>query len=163
MGVVADAALAAGGTVIGVLPDRLATKELAHGGLTDLRIVRSMHERKALMEELSDAFVALPGGMGTLDEFCEILTWGQLGIHQKPCGLLNVAGYFDMFLRQLDHAVREGFLKPKHCDLVLVETDIDRLMELLESRVPRPTAGTTKPDSDPSGETSSRNPQAPEP
>ena len=104
MGAVADAVLAAGGTVTGVIPRALAEKEVAHSGLTDLRVVASMHERKALMADLSDGFIALPGGWGTLDEFFEILTWAQLGIHQKPCGLLNVHGYFDGLLSFLEHS-----------------------------------------------------------
>jgi uncharacterized protein (TIGR00730 family) len=111
MGVLADAALGAGGEVIGVIPQALVDRELAHRGLTELRIVSSMHERKALMAELSDAFVALPGGLGTFEELCEVLTWGQLGLHQKRCGWLNVAGYFDPLERLLDHAVAEGFVR----------------------------------------------------
>src|SRR6476469_1901061 len=108
MGELADAALAAGGNVIGVIPQMLVDRELAHRG-TDLRIVGSMHERKALMAELAEAFVALPGGLGPYEELCEVLTWGQLGIHAKPVGCLNVAGYFEPLKRMLDHAVAEGF------------------------------------------------------
>jgi len=132
MGVVADAALAAGGEVIGVIPDALATKELAHAGLTELRVVKSMHERKALMAELSDGFIALPGGFGTLDEFCEILTWAQLGLHAHPCGVLNVENYFDPLLAQLDLAVREGFLKSEHRALVLKAEQPDELIDAFE-------------------------------
>src|SRR4029434_4742979 len=111
MGLLANAALGAGGEVIGVIPQRLVDRELAHPRLTDLRIVTSMHERKALMAELSDAFVALPGGLGTYEELCEVLTWAQLGIHHKPCGCLNILGYFDSLANLLDVAVTEGFLR----------------------------------------------------
>jgi uncharacterized protein (TIGR00730 family) len=131
MGVLADAALAAGGRVTGVIPDHLVTRELAHRGVSELRTVCSMHERKALMADLSDAFVALPGGYGTLEEFCEVLTWSQLGLHAKPCALLNVGGYYDGLLHLFDHAVEEGFVRPDMRRLVLVETEpgclIDRL------------------------------------
>ncbi len=111
MGAVADAALAAGGEVIGVIPEALVAKEVAHRGVTELHIVRSMHERKATMEELSDAFIALPGGLGTFEEFCEVVTWAQLGLHRKPCGLLNVEGYYDELLALLDKAVAERFVR----------------------------------------------------
>ena len=138
MGELADAVLERGGEAIGVIPRALMEKEVGHLGLTELRIVGSMHERKALMAELSDAFVALPGGYGTLDEFCEVLTWGQLGLHQKPCGLLNVDGYFNDLLALFKHAVGEGFLHPIHSTLVLAETDPKRLLRLvLGSQVPR--------------------------
>ena len=131
MGILADAALSAGGDVVGVIPEALMAREVAHGGLTDLRIVASMHERKALMAELSDAFVALPGGFGTLEEFCEALTWAQLGIHRKPCGLLNVEGFFDPLLSFFNHAVRERFVSPDHRSLVVVEEDPERLLDAL--------------------------------
>jgi len=131
MGILADAALSAGGDVVGVIPEALMAREVAHGGLTDLRVVASMHERKALMAELSDAFVALPGGFGTLEEFCETLTWVQLGIHRKPCGLLNVEGFFDPLLSFFDHAVRERFVSPDHRSLVVVEEDPERLLDAL--------------------------------
>ena len=138
MGALADAVLANGGEAIGVIPRALMEKEIGHAGLTELRVVGSMHERKALMGELADAFVALPGGYGTLDEFCEVLTWGQLGLHQKPCGLLNVDGYFNDLLGLFRRALREGFLHPVHSTLVLTETDPDKLLTvLLESRPPR--------------------------
>src|SRR5215217_8256913 len=114
MGTVADTALAAGGEVIGVIPGDLVQREIAHQGLTDLQVVGSMHERKARMAELSDAFVALPGGAGTLEELIEIYTWSQLGLHDKPMGMLNVAGYYDGLAALLDHAVQEGFLRPEH-------------------------------------------------
>ncbi|HVR73998.1 MAG TPA: TIGR00730 family Rossman fold protein, partial [Planctomycetota bacterium] len=136
MGVVADAVLEAGGTVTGVIPRALATRELAHDGLTDLRVVGTMHERKALMAELSDAFIALPGGLGTLEEFCEIVTWAQLGIHQKPCGILDVEGYYAPLLVQLDHAVAESFVKPQHRALVLSESDPARLLDALAAYHP---------------------------
>jgi uncharacterized protein (TIGR00730 family) len=119
MGVLADAVLASGGKAVGVIPEALAAKEVAHPGLTDLRLVNSMHERKALMADLSDAFVALPGGFGTLDEFFEILTWAQLGLHAKPCGILNVGSYFDPLLAFLDHAVTERFVKLQHRDMII--------------------------------------------
>jgi uncharacterized protein (TIGR00730 family) len=119
MGAVADAALAAGGTAIGVLPDFLRRKELAHPRLTELHVVSSMHERKARMAELSDGFIALPGGMGTLEEFCEIITWAQLGLHEKPCCLLNVQGYYDPLLEFVNRMASEGFLKEQQKGLVL--------------------------------------------
>ncbi len=111
MGAVADAAIAAGGEVIGVIPHGLATRELKHDGLTEQHVVNSMHERKAKMAELADAFAALPGGLGTFEELCEILTWAQLGLHSKACGLLNTSGYFDPLLTLLDHAVEERFVR----------------------------------------------------
>ncbi|HVO25513.1 MAG TPA: TIGR00730 family Rossman fold protein [Candidatus Margulisiibacteriota bacterium] len=129
MGVLADAVLKDGGHVIGVIPQSLVDLEVAHAGLPDLRIVASMHERKALMADLADGFVALPGGIGTLEEFCEILTWAQLGLHQKPCGLINVAGYFDRLMGFLDHAVSERFLRPEHRAMVLVEPDAEALLD----------------------------------
>ena len=133
MGVLADAALAAGGSVIGVIPQMLVDRELAHPG-TDLRIVTSMHERKALMAELADAFVALPGGLGTYEELCEVLTWGQLGIHAKPVACLNIAGYFDPLERMLDHAVAEGFLRLEQRKLLIVADDGEKLLAQLEER-----------------------------
>ena len=131
MGVVADAVLAAGGEVIGVIPEALVAKELAHNGLSDLRVVGSMHERKALMAELADAFVALPGGYGTFEEFCEVVTWAQLGFHRKPCGLLNVDGFYEPLLAFFDHAVAEGFVRPGHRALVLEERDPEHLLDLM--------------------------------
>src|SRR3990172_1852809 len=136
MGVLADAAVSAGGDVIGVIPKALMAREVAHRGLPDLRVVASMHERKALMAELADAFVALPGGFGTLEEFCEALTWAQLGIHRKPCGLLNVEGFFDPLLSLFDHAVRERFVSPDHRSLVVVEEDPERLLDALSRWAP---------------------------
>lgn len=122
MGIVADAVMAAGGEVIGVIPDALLRREVGHGGVTDLRVVSSMHERKALMADLADGFVAMPGGYGTFEEFCEVITWSQLGIHPKPCGLLNVAGYYAPLLALFDHAVAEGFVRTQHRELVLEDT-----------------------------------------
>jgi len=130
MGALADAALAAKGEVVGVIPGHLVSKELAHRGV-DLRVVRSMHERKALLADLSDAFIALPGGYGTLEEFCEMLTWSQLGLHTKPCGLLNVDGYYQGLLGLIDHAVAEGFVRPESRDLVLVDDASARLLHRL--------------------------------
>jgi uncharacterized protein (TIGR00730 family) len=129
MGAVATSALAAGGHVIGVIPRTLVDREIAHTALPDLRIVESMHERKALMADLSDAFVALPGGLGTLEETFEILTWTQLGLHAKPCGLLDVAGYFQALGAFLDHAVDERFLKPEHRAMVLIEREPEALLD----------------------------------
>ncbi len=129
MGVVADSALGAGGEVIGIMPKSLVDREIGHAGLTKLHVVRSMHERKALMAELSDGFVALPGGNGTLEEFFEVLTWAQLGEHRKPCGLLNVASYYDPLLKVFDRMVEKDFLREAHRDLVLVEEDPAALLE----------------------------------
>ena len=129
MGVIADAVLAAGGDVIGVIPEALMAKEVGHRGLPDLRVVKTMHERKALMAELSDGFVALPGGVGTFEEFFEIVTWAQLGLHSKPCALLNVNGFYDPLLRLMDHAIAERFVKPKQRDLVLVDADFSALLD----------------------------------
>ncbi len=131
MGRIADTVIEQGGNVIGVMPEHLSIKEVLHPNLPDLRIVDSMHTRKALMAELSDAFIAMPGGLGTLEELCEILTWGQLGLHRKPCGLLNVAGFFDPLLALLDHAVAEGFLRPAHRNLVLVAAAPEELLDKL--------------------------------
>jgi hypothetical protein len=129
MGTLANAALAAGGEVIGVIPHALMLKEVGHTGLTKLRIVNTMHERKALMAQLSDAFIALPGGYGTLDEFCEILTWAQLGLHNKPCGILNVNGYYDPLLELFQKSVAEGFLRKEHADMLMVESDPEKLLQ----------------------------------
>jgi uncharacterized protein (TIGR00730 family) len=143
MGAVADAALAGGGEVIGVIPETLVARELAHSGLRDLRVVRSMHARKALMAELSDAFLTLPGAFGTLDETCEMLTWNQLEIHAKPCGILDVDGYYAPLLGFLDRAVEEGFLALESRALLVRDDEPDRLLaRLLELSGPgaRPSA-----------------------
>ena len=131
MGVIADAVLAEGGEVIGVIPESLATEELLHPGVADMRVVSSMHARKALMAELSDAFVAMPGGFGTFEEFFEVVTWSQLRLHRKLTGLLNVGGYYDPLVRLVDHAVQEGFIKPKHRELLVVEERPDVLLSRL--------------------------------
>jgi len=132
MGRVAEAALGAGGKVIGVIPQVLMRKELAHDSLTELHVVNTMHERKQLMADLSDGFVALPGGFGTFEEFCEILTWAQLGLHTKPCGLLNVKGYYDPLLALFEHAVREQFARPGHLDMIVTDDDPTRLVERMK-------------------------------
>jgi len=129
MGALADAALAAGGEVIGVIPHALVEKEVAHHGLSSLRVVGSMHERKAQMAELADGFIAMPGGYGTFEEFCEILTWKQLGLVTKPFGLLNGEGYYDSLLSLFDHAVAERFVKPVHRDFVIADTDPGSLIQ----------------------------------
>jgi len=123
MGIVANAALASGGEAVGVIPHSLVEREIAHNGLTDLHVVGSMHERKAMMSELSEGFIALPGGTGTMEEFFEVLTWAQLGEHGKPCGLLNVAEYYDPLLAVFDHMVANGFLSEANRSIVIVETE----------------------------------------
>lgn len=133
MGEVANAALAAGGEVIGVIPEALFAKELGHEGLSELRVVASMHERKGTMADLSDGFITLPGGFGTMEEFFEVLTWGQLGLHRKPCGLLNVDGYYDTLLALFDSFVGERFARPEHRSFIIDESDPERLLERLES------------------------------
>ncbi|HKA57571.1 MAG TPA: TIGR00730 family Rossman fold protein [Gemmatimonadales bacterium] len=129
MGALADAALGAGGEVVGVIPHALVQHEIAHRGLTELRVVADMHERKATMAELSDGFVALPGGAGTLEELFEVWTWGQLGLHHKPCGLLDVSGYFTRLRAFLDHAASEGFLRTEHRNMLIVETEPKALLD----------------------------------
>ena len=133
MGAMADAALARGGHVTGVIPTTLVNREIAHRGLSDLRVVATMHERKALMADLADAFVALPGGLGTLDESFEVLTWAQLGLHAKPFGLLDVAGYWQPLVAFLDHAVESGFIRAPHRALVQVEASADALLDRFAS------------------------------
>jgi uncharacterized protein (TIGR00730 family) len=132
MNVIANTVLGLGGEVIGVIPSALVTGEVAHLGLTELRVVQSMHERKALMAELSDGFIAMPGGIGTMEEIFEVLSWAQLGLHDKPCGLLNAAGYFDPLIQFLDHAVSADFIKPKHRALMIVEEQPTRLLDRFE-------------------------------
>lgn len=133
MGAIADAMLQAGGEVIGVIPNTLVDLEIAHERLTEIRVVRSMHERKAAMADLSDGFIAMPGGFGTLEEFSEVITWLQLGIHQKPCGLLNIADYFDNLIAFMDHAMREGFIKPKYRSNVIVASEANTLLEAFDN------------------------------
>jgi uncharacterized protein (TIGR00730 family) len=137
MGTLADAALGSGGKVIGVIPNRLVEAEIAHAGLTELHVVDTMHERKALMAELSDAVVALPGGTGTLDELFEMFTWSQLGLHRMPIGLLDVSEYWQPLLRFLEHAVNERFLRAEHLETLLVERDPGFLLDRLGSPQPR--------------------------
>jgi hypothetical protein len=133
MTVIADTVLELKGRVTGVIPDSLVSREVAHEGLSDLRVVGSMHERKALMAELSDGFVAMPGGIGTLEEFFEVLSWAQLGLHEKPCALLNVGGYYDPLIQFLDHAVADDFIKPKHRALLIVEREPAQLLDRIEA------------------------------
>jgi uncharacterized protein (TIGR00730 family) len=141
MGIIADTILDAGGHAIGVIPHALVAREVAHKGLPDLRVVHSMHERKAMMAELSDAFIAMPGGFGTFEELCEVVTWTQLGLHRKRCGLLNVSGYYDALLSLIDHSIVEGFVKPSNRDLVVSSADPAALLDLvaapLESSEPK--------------------------
>jgi uncharacterized protein (TIGR00730 family) len=136
MGAVADAVMAVGGRVTGVIPDALVSKELAHTGVTELHVVASMHERKALMAELSSGFIALPGGWGTWEELFEVLTWGQLGLHAKPCGLLNVGGYFDGLLAFMAHAMQEGFVRPEQSGILLVADTPDSLLDQMAAYRP---------------------------
>jgi len=136
MGAVADAALEEGGEVVGVMPEALLAKEIAHEGLTKLHVVASMHDRKRLMADLSDGFVTLPGGYGTFEEFLEVLSWAQLGIHEKPCGLLDVDGYYDPLAALFDEAVEEGFVHPDHRSLVLMERDLELLLDVMNRYTP---------------------------
>jgi uncharacterized protein (TIGR00730 family) len=133
MGILADAVLDRGGAVHGVIPQMLEDKEIAHTGLTELHVVASMHERKSMMAALSDGFIALPGGFGTLEELIEIVTWGQLQFHEKPCGVLNVKGYFDRLLEYLDHTQAEGFLKPENRAMLLADDSATRLLQQFEA------------------------------
>ena len=136
MGLLADTAMEAGGEVIGVIPESLEAKEIGHQGLTHLRVVASMHERKALMAELSDGFIALPGGSGTLEELFEVFTWSQLGLHRKACALLNVEGYYDGLATFLDHAVDERFLRPEHRAMLLCESTPAAVLDALDAFEP---------------------------
>jgi hypothetical protein len=146
MGVVADTALAHGGHVIGVIPSAMVAREIAHRGLPDLRIVSSMHERKALMASLSDAFIALPGGFGTFEEFCEVVTWTQLGLHQKPCGLLNVAGYYDPLVALFDRALADGFIRAENRGIVITESDPEALLDRLSEALSMAGSATIRPE-----------------
>jgi len=131
MGVIADAVLEAGGHAIGVIPHALVARELAHRALPDLRVVNSMHDRKATMAGLADAFVAMPGGFGTFEEFCEVITWTQLGVHRKSCGLLNVGGFYDLLIEQFDRGVAEGFIKPHNRQIVVAHAEPGALLDAL--------------------------------
>jgi uncharacterized protein (TIGR00730 family) len=136
MGKIADTVMSRGGTVTGIIPAALDRKEVAHKGLTKLHIVNSMHERKAMMAELSDGFIALPGGFGTFEEFFEIVTWAQLGIHQKPCGLLNINGFYDPLIELARHSSSQGFIRKEHLDLILIEDNIEDLFRAMEDYTP---------------------------
>lgn len=129
MGTIADEVMRQGGEAIGVIPQSLVSKEIAHDGLTELRVVQSMHERKAMMAELSDGFIGLPGGWGTFEELFEVMTWAQLGLHRKPCGILNAGGYFDPLLAFLDHAMVEGFVRPEQAPMLIVDTSPEALLD----------------------------------
>ncbi|WP_442497575.1 TIGR00730 family Rossman fold protein [Methylobacter sp. sgz302048] len=136
MGLLADTVLELGGQAVGIIPEGLVRREVAHKHLTELHVTQSMHERKMLMAELSDGFIALPGGIGTLEELFEIWTWAQLGLHRKPCGLLNIAGYFDALTAFLDHAVAEQFIKQVHHSILIVEREPEALLDRFDSYVP---------------------------
>ncbi|AXI01538.1 LOG family protein [Aquirhabdus parva] len=140
MGAVANRMLEQGGRVIGVIPEGLLLKEVAHQGLTELHVTKSMHERKALMAEHSEGFIALPGGIGTFEELFEVWTWAQLGFHHKPCGLLNIAGYYDQLIAFLDHAADEGFVKPPHRELLMVEQDPAKILDRMALYTPPTTS-----------------------
>jgi len=146
MGLVADTVLQLGGRAVGVIPEALARKEVVHKGLSELHITQSMHERKTMMAELSDGFIAMPGGIGTFEEIFEIWTWAQLGIHAKPCGLLNVAGYYDALTTFLDHAAAEQFLKPQHRSLLIVEHEPEALLDRFASYQPPSVQKWLDPD-----------------
>ena len=140
MNIIANRALQDGGYVIGVIPDALVSKEVAHTGLSELCVVHSMHERKALMTALAAGFIALPGGIGTMEEFLEVLSWSQLGLHNKPCGLLNVDGYYDSLINFFDHAVAQDFVKPKHRALLIIENQVAQLLDRFETILGAPIA-----------------------
>ncbi len=135
MGIVADAVLAGGGEVVGVIPDFLATRELLHTGLTELKVVQTMHQRKALMAELSEGFLALPGGYGTLEELFEVITWSQLGLHRKPIGLLNTAGFFTSLVEFLDRGIKDGFIREQERGHLIVEHDLERILFMMNEAV----------------------------
>src|SRR4030095_3568389 len=140
MNIIADAVLELGGHVTGVIPNALMSKEVAHRGLSELRVVNSMHERKALMAEMSDGFIAMPGGIGTMEELFEVLSWAQLGLHDKPCGLLNVAGYYNSLIEFLDHAVAQDFVTPNRGALLIVESHVLKLLDRFEAIIAAPVA-----------------------
>ncbi len=146
MGAVADAALAAGGRVIGIMPRSLVSNEIAHPGLTTLHVVENMHERKAMMAELATAFVALPGGAGTLDEIFEQWTWAQLGIHKKPCGFLNIKGYYDALQDMARKMVAEGFMQQRYADMVVFTDQLDTLLERFRTYTPPPRKWLPTPE-----------------
>ena len=146
MGVLADAVLQAGGEAVGVMPKSLLEKEIGHQSLTELHVVSTMHERKALMADLSDGFIALPGGYGTFEELLEVLTWAQLSLHEKPCGLLNVEGFYDPLLSLFDHAVGQGFIRGDHRALALTAEDPERLLDLMQSHAPPSTEKWVPPE-----------------
>lgn len=146
MGAVADGMLAGGGRVIGVIPRSLALKEIMHEGATEMHVVETMHERKALMASLADAFVVLPGGFGTMEEMFETITWLQLGIHRKPCGALNVAGYYDPLVAMIERFIEEGFVADEHRSLLLVDTDPVRLIDRMTAHPPPPLPRWLRPD-----------------
>ncbi|WP_416147436.1 TIGR00730 family Rossman fold protein [Salipaludibacillus sp. HK11] len=134
MGAMSDACLEAGGQVIGVIPEKLKNVEVAHQQLTELHVVKTMHERKAKMADLADVFVALPGGAGTLEEWFEVFTWSQIGYHQKPCCLLNINGFFDPLIAMLDHTIDKGFMDPSQRDFIMIETSVEGLLEALQNK-----------------------------
>lgn len=144
MGAVADACLEAGGEVIGVIPEALVSGEVAHRGCTELHVVANMHERKAMFTELSDGFVTIPGGVGTMDELWEAMSWAQLGYHDKPVGLLNVAGYYDGLIAFADHMAKVGFVRPQHAGILIHDDDLDRLLERIAAYQPHQTIFTMK-------------------
>lgn len=148
MGIIADEVMRAGGRVIGIIPDSLDKKEVGHRAISELRVVDSMHERKAQMAELADGFIAMPGGIGTFEEFFEILTWAQLGFHEKPCAVLNIAGYYDGLLALCDTAVSEGFLRPAHRQLILEDSNPEILLEKMRNLKPLPLEKWIKDEED---------------
>ena len=148
MGALADAVLAAGGEITGVIPGLLVDAEVAHSGLTELRVTGSMHDRKATMAGLADGFIALPGGLGTLEEFAEIVTWAQLGLHAKPTGLLNLLGYYDGLLRFLDHATQERFVRPDHREMILASPSAAELLAVMDGWAAAPRAPAKWIDAD---------------
>jgi uncharacterized protein (TIGR00730 family) len=148
MGIIADEVMRAGGEVVGIIPDSLDKKEVGHRAITELRVVGSMHERKAQMAELADGFIAMPGGIGTFEEFFEILTWAQLGFHEKPCAVLNIAGYYDGLLALCDNAVSEGFLRPAHRQLILEDSNPESLLEKMRNLKPLPLEKWIKDEED---------------
>ncbi|MFV0388297.1 MAG: TIGR00730 family Rossman fold protein [Pyrinomonadaceae bacterium] len=136
MGVIAETVLELGGTAIGIIPESLAKKEIAYHGLNELIVVESMHKRKAMMEEFSDGFIALPGGFGTFEELCEMVTWGQLGFHRKPCGILNIDGFYDPLIQLFDESTSEGFIRSEHRETVLIEAEPEKILLQMEEYIP---------------------------